>query len=251
MRSYVLDAIGSRRGPFVACLLLAAAPLAGCSNVDRTVATSAIPGDFHQRHPIVLANARQTLDIFPVGRSGALDFRQGRDIDSFAADYRVHGDGLILAQLPMGAVDGRAAQATLTAIRRALAAAGVKGDIAVGSYRIADPALASPVRLSFTKLQARLASRCGEWPDDLGSGSNLNTWDNRTYYNFGCANQQTLAAQIDDPRDLVRPRAEDPSDVQTRTRAITAIRAGTDPGTSWAGASAPLIGVVGTSGAGQ
>ena len=223
MRSSFLDATFRGRGPVLA-LLLAATPLAGCSNVDRTVATAAVPDDYHQRHPIALANARQTLDIFPVAVSGKLDFRQGRDIDAFAADYRANGHGLILAQVPTGALDRREADMTLAAIRRALSAAGVRGDIAVGSYRIADPALASPVRLSFTKLQARLASRCGEWPDDLGSGSNLQTWDNRTYYNFGCASQQTLAAQIDDPRDLVRPRAEDPSDVQMRTRAIGDIR---------------------------
>ncbi|HEX4765570.1 MAG TPA: CpaD family pilus assembly lipoprotein, partial [Lichenihabitans sp.] len=99
-----------------------------------------------------------------------------------------------------------------------------------------DPALAAPVRLSFVKLQAKLASRCGEWPEDLASGSNVDGWENRSYYNLGCATQQTLTAQMDDPRDLVRPRAEDPSDVQMRTRAIGDLRGnpvlqGTDPST--------------------
>ena len=92
--------------------------------------------------------------------------------------------------------------------------------------------------MSFVKLQARLASHCGDWPDDLGSGSTLQEWENRSYYNLGCANQQTLAAQIDDPRDLVRPRAEDPGDVQMRTRAIGDLRGrpvlnGQDPSTNF------------------
>ncbi len=100
----------------------------------------------------------------------------------------------------------------------------MKGDIEVGSYQVTDARLASVLRLSFVKLQAKAATRCGDWPEDLGLGTSLDGWENRTYYNFGCATQQTLAAQLDDPRDLVRPRAEDPSDVQMRTRAIGDIR---------------------------
>lgn len=223
----------------VAVLVALSAPLAGCSNVDRAIATSPVPEDYHLRHPVVLTNARHSLDIFLDGASEKLDYRQLQDVAAFAAEFRSYGQGRILAQVPRGAVDARAANATLDSIRRALAAAGLNGDIEVGSYRALDPGLAAPVRLSFLKLQARLASRCGEWPDDLGSGNTLDTWGNRSYYNFGCATQQTLAAQIDDPRDLVRPRAEGPSDVQMRTRAIgdirgsTDARQATDPSTAW------------------
>lgn len=235
-----------KTSPALMVLMVAlGAPLAGCTNVDRAVATSPMPDDYHLRHPVALSNTRQTLDIFLDGSSDKLDFRQTQDIEVFAADFRSHGQGRILAQVPRGAVDAHAADATLTSIRRTLSASGVKGDIEVGSYRAADPSMAAPVRLSFVKLQARLASRCGEWPDDLGSGHTLDTWDNRTYYNFGCATQQTLTAQIDDPRDLVRPRALDPSDVQMRTRAIGSIRNGTDPSTAWGSATLSSIGTVG------
>ena len=225
-------------------LLALGLPLAGCSNVDRAVATSPIPADYHQRHPVALADARQSLDIFLVPASRRLDPRQSDDIRAFAADFLAHGEGRIRVQVPRGAVDARAADATLGAVRRALAASGVKGEIEIGSYRSFDPSLASVLRLSFVKLQAHLASHCGDWPDDLGSGSTLNTWDNRSYYNFGCATQETLAAQVDDPRDLVRPRADSPADVQMRTRAISDIRTGADPGTTW------KVGVT-TAGAGQ
>lgn len=241
------------KGPGVAiALLFLGGALAGCSNVDRAVATSPIADDFHERHPVVLRDARQTLDIFLVGANNKLDYRQNRDVQAFAADYRLHGGGRIQAQMPRGPVDGRAAEATLAAVRGALSGAGVRGDLEVGTYRVADPGVGSTVRLSFTKLQARLASRCGDWPEDLGSGSNLQTWDNRTYYNFGCATQQTLAAQMDDPRDLVRPRAEDPSDVLMRTRAIKDLRgdptsplpSGQDPSTNFNTGSS-RIGAVG------
>jgi pilus assembly protein CpaD len=223
-------------------LLVLGFPVAGCSNVNRAVATSPIPPDYHLRHPVVLANSRHSLDIFLVPASDKLDARQTADVRAFAADYLANGEGRIQVQVPRGAVNPRAADATLAALRRALAASGVKGEIEVGTYQVFDPAIASALRLNFTKLQARVASRCGEWPDDLGSGSTLNTWDNRAYYNFGCATQQTLAAQVDDPRDLVRPRAESPPDVNMRTRAITGIRAGADPSTTWKVSVTPVGG---------
>ncbi len=236
----------------LAALLMLGLSAAGCSHVDRAVATSAIPADYHQRHPVALVDARQSLDIFLVGARGGLDYRQKHDLEAFSADYLAHGEGRIQMLVPRGPVDGRAAESTLTLVRRALAGSGVKGDIEVGSYRVADPHLASVLRLSYVKLQARAASHCGDWPDDLGSGSSLDGWENRTYYNLGCASQQTLAAQVDDPRDLVRPRAEDPSDVQMRTRAIEDIRGtpgaplGQDPSTSWGSTSLNRIGTVGS-----
>jgi len=228
------------RAGLVALLLATALSGTGCSSsVDRTVATSAIPADYHERHPVALVNARQSLDIFLLGREGQLDYRQKHDVAAFSADYRAHGEGLIQALVPRGSTNPQATEATLLAIRRALAASGLKGDIEVGSYVAADPKLAAVVRLSFVKLQARAASRCGEWPSDLASGSSLEGWENRSYYNLGCATQQTLAAQMDDPRDLVRPRADDPSDVQLRTRGIQDLRGtpgapvGFDPSTAW------------------
>ncbi len=221
-------------------------PLAGCSHVDRAVATSPVPEDFHARHQVVLTNASQALDVFMVGYANRLDERQSRDVQAFAADYMAHGHGRIRVQMPAGPVDGRAAQATLAAVRSTLSRAGVRGDVEVGSYPVSDPRLASVVRLSFTALKTGLASRCGDWPDDLASGSTIDGWSNRSWYDFGCSTQKTLAAQIDDPRDLVRPRAEDPSDVQMRTRAIQDIRGapgaaqGTDPSTAW-GATRPIV----------
>ena len=78
-----------------------------------------------------------------------------------------------------------------------------------------------------------MAGRCGEWPEDLASASSLEGWDNQTYWNFGCANQTTLSAQIDDPRDLVAPRGQSPLDIESRMRAIGNVRKGADPSTEW------------------
>jgi pilus assembly protein CpaD len=89
------------------------------------------------------------------------------------------------------------------------------------------------LRLSFEALKAKVANRCGEWPRDLASGTSLAGWQNESYWNFGCAEQSTFAAQIADPRDLLGPRGKTPSDIEMRMRAIDRLRSGQDLSTSW------------------
>ncbi len=234
----------------LACAGLAVA-LAGCGRVDRTIPTGAVPPDYHQRHPVVLTEAPDGLDVFLVGASGELDGRQRHDLFVFAGEYRTKGQGPIVIRLPRGAVNGEDVQRTLAAVRRTLVADGIRGTVEIGSYPVGNPGLVSPLHLSYDRLQAKVASRCGDWPADLNSGASLDGWQNRSYYNLGCASTQTLAAQVDDPRDLVRPRAEDPTDVQLRTRAIGLLRGevgahqGRDPGTAWTGAAPTPISPVG------
>lgn len=218
--------------------VLLAGPLAACSTVDRTVPTASVPADYHQRHPVVLADEPIILDVFPIGPDGRLDRRAQHQLDAFAADYQRTGQGAVLIGAPADDPLSRAAtERTVKAVRAALAGLGVRGPIRVARYPVDDPRLASPLHLSYVKMQARVASRCGDWPDDLNSGATLHGWENRSYYNLGCASAKTFAAQIDDPRDLIAPRAEDPTDVQLRTRAIGFLRKGADPSTNWAPSS--------------
>lgn len=243
-----LPATVSKRPPSRRLLMLfglLALPLAGCSSpVDRAVATVAVPTDYKLRHPVVLADAPKRLDIFFVGANGRLDYPQARQIDVFAQDYLGDGRGPIRIAMPQGPIDHAAAEATLAAVRRILLRNGVKNGVEIIGYRVADPTLSASLHLSYVTTQARPTTSCGDWPEDLGSGNTLQTWENRPYYNLGCSSQQTLAAQVANPQDLVKPRAEDPTDVQLRTRAIGLLRAGEDPSTQWTN-SPPLIGTVG------
>jgi pilus assembly protein CpaD len=68
----------------------AAAALSGCG-VDYASTAPAFPGDFQERHPIVVASAPTSLDIFAVG--GALDARSIANIRAFAERYRHYGSG--------------------------------------------------------------------------------------------------------------------------------------------------------------
>ena len=124
-------------------------------------------------------------------------------------------------------------------IRKELANAGLKSVVALGTYPAPGPGV-QPIKLTFRGLVAKVTTPCGRWPTDLASGSSVDGWKNNPYENFGCAYQTAIAAEVADPRDLEEPRALDPSDSQMRMRAITAVRNGSDPGTSWATKLTPI-----------
>jgi pilus assembly protein CpaD len=224
------------RGPLRCMFAILALPLAACSGPDRIVTGSAVTDDYRQRHPIILAEAPDSLDVFVSGANGggSIDSRSYDQIRNFAARYRSQGRGQISLLFPRGTPADAAIRAALPSIRSALLEGGARGSISVASYRVADNSLAAPVRLTFVGLKATVGSHCGQWPSDLASGSTMQGWENRQWWNFGCATQSTLTAQIDDPRDIAAPRAEAESDVQLRTRAIGSLRQGKDPGTTWA-----------------
>ena len=205
----------------------AASALSGCG-AQYASSDPVFPGGVEQRHPIVVAAAPTSVDLYPVG--GRLDARSKANIRAFVERYRHYGSGAVVLQTPAGANPNSIA---VYEVRRALLAAGVKGRIAVGDYLPANDGAAPPVRVSFTGLKAIVPTKCGQWPEDLASGSSLEGWKNEPYSNFGCATQSMIAAQVDDPRDFVQPHALGPSDVAMRTRAIEAVRAGQDPGTAW------------------
>jgi pilus assembly protein CpaD len=206
----------------------ASAALGGCG-AQYVSSDPVFPGSFEQRHPIVVAAAPTSIDLYPVG--GVVDERTMANIRAFASRYQHYGSrGAVMIQTPAGTNPNSIA---VHEVRKALLAAGVKGRIVVGDYLPANDGAAPPVRVSFTGLKAIVPSKCGQWPEDLASGSSVEGWKNEAYSNFGCATQAMIAAQVDDPRDFVQPRALGPSDVGMRTRAIEAVRDGKDPRTQW------------------
>ena len=213
-------------------LLGALIPLGGCGTTDR-FKTSSIPLDDNRaRHPIVISENKTSIDVFPSLAEGHLDRHTAKQVFAFAQQYHDTGRGAVLILMPRGP-GARANHALLADLRRYLSAGGARNGVEVASYPVMDPHLASPVRLSFDGLRAQVADQCGQWPRDLASGSSVDGWDNKPYWNFGCANQTMIAAQTSDPRDLVTPRGEESSDVLIRSRGIDSIRKGTDPNTGW------------------
>lgn len=220
--------------PLLAVVLLAG--LLGACRADRAATTgSTYPVDLRTRHPIVLADADRSLDIFPTG-IGHLDPRQRADLEAFLVEYRRYGRGALLIEVPRGVSPALAGpvERTGAAIRRLAAEIGVPaGGARIGDYPVANPGLASPLRLSFQRMQAKVADKCGLWPRDLGVSDLRADWSNEPSWNFGCATQANFAAQVADPVDLVRGRPEGRIDSIRRTQDIGRLREGKDPSTQW------------------
>lgn len=222
-----------RRGPAGLLALAALAALVGACTPDRPTTGSIVAQDVRERHPIVLASSPRQLDIFVDGR-GSLDVRQREDLAEFAVDFRRRGESRMAVQVPVGGGTDRLTQHRLATIQAALGAYGIGGgQLQVSRYQIADPSLASPIRLSFRQLQAKVGSTCGLWPQDLG----VSDWEagnqNDPFYNLGCATQANIAAQVADPLDLVRGRVESRVDTIRRSNNFDKLRKGTDPSVPW------------------
>ena len=206
---------------------VAAAALSGCG-VDYASTAPAFPGDFQERHPIVLASAPTSLDVFAVG--GALDTRSIENIRAFAQRYRHYGSGDIAILAPAGTTANSNA---VREVRAALARAGVNGGVRFGTYATPDSGAAAPIRLLFIGVKATRAD--GMRP--MARGPRLGIIGRRMEER--ALLELRLRHPIDDGRPGRRPARSrpaagaGPSDVEMRTRAIEAVRNGQDPGTQW------------------
>lgn len=220
--------------------VLIAAALGGCRRDDGLVTGTIYPDDYRQRHPIALVNAQSSLDVFVGRNAGGLDARQAADVRAFAHDFRQNGRGPITMLVPVHTPSPALAHRGAQAVRSQLAASGV-GNLHVVTYNGAPDSLASPVRLTFAKLQAKVGTQCGDWSQDIGGiAATTEGWQNKPYWNYGCAYQNAFANQVADPIDLQRPRAEDRADVLRRMKVFEDSRKATDPSTQWRAESASV-----------
>lgn len=215
-----------------ACALAA---LAGACKSEPPVTGAIGTADYRARHPIVLADGSRSLDVFPTG-PGHLDPRQADDVDAFMLEYRRYGRGGMLMEVPRGLPPARGVATERTAgliLQRAGQDGVGRRDIVASPYAVAAPDLAAPIRLSFARMQAKVADACGTWPQDLGGSDFAYDNSNRPVWNFGCSTQATIAAQVADPVDLVRGRQEGRIDTVRRIRDVGQLRDGKDPSTQW------------------
>ncbi len=225
-----------RKGAFRAASALVgvAIALGACTHTDDVVATASVPDDYKQRHPIAIQEANQSIVVFVGQARGGLTAAQRADVMGLAQTWLREGTGAIQADVPADTPNARAAADSMREIHSLLAAAGVPPrGIIVRRYRPEDPRFLPPIRLSYSKIAA-VAGPCGLWPEDLGpSIKNKSYFENKPYYNFGCASQRNLAAMIDNPSDLVQPRAETPPYTMRRNAAFEKYRKGATTTTSY------------------
>ncbi len=162
--------------------------------------------DHNARHPILISEEPETLDL-PVGMNGpAVSPQIEVAIRHYANEYRADGTGAITIQTPTGSANEVAAASTGRAVHYALVRAGVPHNkIRVAPYPVDDPSKVSPLRVSYLRVKA-VVPHCGVWPDGGEA-----TYRNAEYEDFGCFQAQNLAAMVDNPADFVRPRPLEPA----------------------------------------
>lgn len=212
-----------------AALIGLSVALGACKTFDAPiVAAEPYPEDYRLRHPIAVTEADRSIVVFVGTGRGGMTAAQRADVMEMAQSWLREGTGFITIDMPTGTPNARAAHETLREVRAMIAAAGVPPRaVSVRHYRPKDPQHMAAIRLNYPKISAT-AGPCGVWPEDLGpSVKNPSYFENKSYYNFGCAHQRNLAAMIDEPSDLVQPRAETPAYTMRRNVAFEKYRKGT------------------------
>ena len=186
--------------------------LGACQHTDEDLAAVSYSPDYRQRHPIAIQEANRSIIVFVGQARGGLSATQRADVMGMAKSWLREGTGAISIDVPVDTPNARAATESLREIQATFAAAGVPPRaVTVRQYHPEDPRHMAAIRLNYPKISA-VAGPCGLWPEDLGpSVNNKNYFENKSYYNFGCANQRNLAAMVDNPSDLVQPREETPA----------------------------------------
>jgi pilus assembly protein CpaD len=215
-------------------LVGAAVALGACMHTDKPVTTASVPDDYRLRHPIAIQEADQSVVIFVGQGRGGLSAPQRTDVIGLAQSWLHEGTGAISADLPVDTPNARMAADTLREIQALLVSVGVpRRGLLVRRYHPDDPRHMAAIRLSYPKISAT-AGPCGTWPEDLGpSIKNKGYYENKSYFNFGCAYQRNMAAMIDNPSDLVQPRPETPAYTARRSTAFEKYRKGTSTATMY------------------
>lgn len=162
-------------------------------------------------------------------RGDGVSHAQHQALVQLAQRFHAEGAPEIVVEAPSGG--DPEANAMAWAVRETLEAAGVPGTrVRVVGYHAPDPR--APVLAGFATVRAVVQDCSRNW-------SNLTaTRDNQSAMNFGCAVNANMAAMIENPRDIDRPRAFAPGDAERRTVVLDAYRQGEATGTQGAQASA-------------
>jgi pilus assembly protein CpaD len=208
----------ARRGRLPRALLAPAAlllALAACKPVDSNSVAGGVADDYRVNHPISIEESVDTMDV-PVGlNSQHLTGGVRANVQGFGLKFLNSRSALIAIVVPQGSANARVAGWLANEIEDALIGAGVSPkSIEIRSYRANRSEQTAPIRLAYARIAAKTAA-CGPWQDSM-----MVNKENTNYGAYGCASQQNLAAMVDNPLDLLYPRAMTPANVTRRDLVI-------------------------------
>lgn len=206
-----------------AAAVLCVSLLSGCAGLQQrdNMTVSSVANDYTKRHPIVLSEQEQVLDIPVASGAQRLNYAALSNVEAFAQRFQTSGTGTIVMLMPSGSTNSSAASFVQGQIVKAIEKSGQhRNNIAIQSYDASQHGASAPIRLSFRSVTAS-TGQCGQWPEDLAQTS-----ENENYADFGCSTQNNLAAQIANPGDLLGPRKETPIDAENRGNVIAKYKTG-------------------------
>src|SRR6476619_5287960 len=98
--------------------------LGACRHADGEL-TASFPEDYRLRHPIAIQEADRSVVIFVGHSRGGLSAEQRADVMGLAQTWLHEGTGGIVADVPVGTPNARAAESAFREARAMLSAAGV------------------------------------------------------------------------------------------------------------------------------
>ncbi|MEZ6022540.1 MAG: CpaD family pilus assembly protein [Hyphomonadaceae bacterium] len=173
------------------------------------------------RHRIEVRQTAERLEIEAPNGAMTLTNKARSDLRDLAGGYLRYGHGALILSTPSGSVNTQTASTLAGEARMALVEAGVSYAAVAGSTYDASGVADAPIIVSFARFEAQAPECTPIYEQDLGHQSNNQAWQS-----FGCAQQANLAAMLEDPHDLLRPRNEDPRDSGRRTTVLGHYRAG-------------------------
>jgi pilus assembly protein CpaD len=198
------------------CIALAAL-LSGCYTTREV--TDMVPTDHRLRHPISIQEGEKTVALLIGNQRGTLTPAQRADTISLAHAWKREATGGIIIDVPTGGGNAKSAAEAAREVQSLLFSAEVPQHVVrIRPYQAAE-AKFPPLKVKYTRVMAD-AGPCGLWPKDLGPDSDPLWFENRPYWNLGCANQRNIAAMVDNPADLVQPRGETPIYTPRRTQVM-------------------------------
>jgi pilus assembly protein CpaD len=170
-------------------------------------------------HPIHVEPSYHSIKLPFSAPDAGLMPDDAQHFDAFVVGFLQHGNGAISISAPAGPD----ASSAIAYFGERLAQAGVPRDrILVGTRDRAGND--GRVELGYVGYEASTEA-CGDWSSNLSF-----TASNRVSANFGCAQQNNLAAEIADPRDLIAPRTIGPGDASRRATVYDNYRQGKPTG---------------------